>query len=78
MLIGIGLTVLLAFAGSTDHPPSASGQALIAFGAIVTQLAGAWAIGGEGKAEPTLAMRSVGRLVTMAGRSEEARDSRSG
>lgn len=70
---GAGLTVLLAFVGNLHEPPSASMQAVIAFFAIVAQLGGAWTFSGEGKADPTLAERSVARLVGLARRSASAR-----
>ncbi len=72
-VLGVGLTALLAFLGNIDDPPSASVQALLAFFAIVAQLGGAWTFSGEGKADPTLAQRSVSRLVALARRAEDAR-----
>ncbi|GAB3055084.1 hypothetical protein GCM10027053_14860 [Intrasporangium mesophilum] len=72
-VIGGGLTVLLAFLGNETEPPGASTQALIAFLAILAQLASAWAFSGDGKADPGLAQRSVGRLVGLAQRAEAAR-----
>lgn len=73
VIAGAGLTVLLAFLGNADEPPSASTQALIAFFAIVTQLGGAWTFSGEGRADPSLAQRSVSRLVRLAQRTAAAR-----
>lgn len=72
--VGVALTVLLAILGSRDQPPSASIQGLIAFLAIVSQLGGTWAFSGEGRADPTLARRSVARLVGLANRSAAARE----
>jgi hypothetical protein len=72
-VVGAGLTVLLAFLGSVDEPPSASTQALIGFLAIMAQLGAAWVFSGEGKVDPTLAQRSVARLVRLARRAEGAR-----
>lgn len=73
VIAGAGLTVLLAFLSNADEPPSASTQALIAFFAIVAQLGGAWTFSGEGRADPTLAQRSVSRLVRLAQRTATAR-----
>lgn len=72
-LTGAVLTVLLAFLGNVDKPPSASTQALLAFLAILSQLGAAWTFSGEGKADPTLAERSVARLVRLAQRASGAK-----
>lgn len=73
VISGAGLTVLLAFVGNVDEAPSASTQALLAFFAIAAQLGGAWTFSGEGRADPTLAQRSVSRLVRLAQRTAAAR-----
>jgi 4-amino-4-deoxy-L-arabinose transferase-like glycosyltransferase len=72
-LLGAGLTVLLAFLGNRSEPPAASTQALIALLAIMAQVGSAWSFSGDGKADPGLARRSVGRLVALAARAEGAR-----
>jgi hypothetical protein len=70
---GAGLTVLLAFLGNQTKPPAASTQALIALLAILAQLGSAWAFSGVGKADPGLAERSVGHLVSLAARASFAK-----
>ena len=72
-LFGIGLTVLLAFLGNKQTPPAASTQALIALLAILAQLGAAWVFSGDGKADPTLAQRSVSRLFGLAVRANTAK-----
>jgi hypothetical protein len=72
-LLGVGLTVLLAFLSNRSEPPAASTQALIALLAILAQLGSAWTFSGDGKADPGLAQRSVGRLVGLALRADSAR-----
>lgn len=67
------LTVLLAVLGSQVRPPSTSAQGLIASFAILAQIGSAWVFSGEGKADPGLAKRSVGRLLRLAGRTHAAR-----
>jgi hypothetical protein len=67
------LTGLLAFLGSNSQPPPATTQALIAFLVILAQTGGAWALNGEGKADPGLAQRSVARLIANAQRAGAAR-----
>lgn len=73
VIIGAGLTVVLAFLSNQTKPPAASTQALIALLAILAQLGSAWAFSGAGKADPGLAERSVGRLVGLATRASLAR-----
>lgn len=65
-VVGAGSTVLLALLGNQEEPPAASTQALIALLSILAQLGAAWIFSGYGKADPTLAQRSVGRLVKSA------------
>lgn len=72
-LLGVGLTVALAFLGNEDEPPAASTQALIALLAILSQFGAAGVFSGDGRADPTLAQRSVARLIRMARRASEAR-----
>lgn len=72
--IGAALTVALAFLGSKTEPPAASTQALIALLAILAQSGAAWAFSGEGKADPTLAQRSVARLFRLGQRAGQARE----
>jgi hypothetical protein len=71
--VGVGLTVALAYLGNTEKPPAASTQALIALLAILAQVGAVWIFSGDGKADPTLAQRSVARLVTLAERASQAR-----
>lgn len=71
--IGAALTVLLAFLGNRTEPPAASTQALVAFLAILAQAGSAWTFSGDGKADPGMAQRSVGRLVNLGRRAEAAR-----
>jgi hypothetical protein len=71
--VGAVLTVALAFLGSKSEPPTASTQALIALLAILAQSGAAWAFSGEGKADPTLAQRSVARLFRLGQRAGQAR-----
>lgn len=73
--VGAGLTILLTYLGNTKEPPAASTQGLTALLAILAQLGGAWIFSAEGKADPTLAERSVGRLVSIAQRARQARES---
>ena len=73
-LFGIGLTVLLTFLGNKKTPPAASTQALIALLAILAQLGAAWVFSGDGKADPTLAQRSVARLFGLALRANAAKE----
>lgn len=72
-VVGAGLTVLLAFLGNTKSPPPASSQASIAAFAILAQLGAAWVFSGHGRADPTLAQRSVARLFGYAQRANAAR-----
>lgn len=72
-IAGAGLTALMALLSSRDHPPSASTYGLLALLAILAQLGATWVFGGEGKADPSMARRSVARLVAMASRAETAR-----
>jgi hypothetical protein len=72
-VVGVGLTILLAFLGNTTKPPSASTQALIALLAIFAQAGSVWIFSGNGRADPTLAQRSVARLVGLAERASAAR-----
>ncbi len=74
MVLGAGLTVLLALLGNAKEPPPASTQGLIAVGAIAVQFGGAWLFSGEGRADPTLATRSVGHLLRLAARASLARN----
>lgn len=73
VLAGVGLTIVLTFLGNVDDPPSASNQALLALLAISAQIGAAWVFNGEGKPDPTMARRSVARLVRLATRVEGAR-----
>lgn len=73
-VFGIGLTVLLAFLGNKQTPPAASTQALIALLAILAQVGAAGVFSGDGKADPTLAQRSVARLIGLAQRASTARE----
>lgn len=72
-VLGVGLTVLLAYLGSSSDPPAASTQALTALLAILAQGGAALVFSGEGRADPTLAQRSVARLVNLAQRASTAR-----
>jgi hypothetical protein len=65
-VIAAGFTVALAIFGNTKSPPPASTQGLLAFLGILAQFGAVWAFAGHGKADPTLAQRSVGRLVNLA------------
>lgn len=71
--IGAALTVLLAFLSSSDDPPSANTYALLVLLAILAQLGATWIFSGDGKADPSMARRSVARLVGLASRAEHAR-----
>lgn len=74
-LAGLGgvLTILIAWLSSQREPPPGSTQALIAMLALAAQGAAAWLFNSDGRADPGLAVRSVGRLVGMAQRAREAR-----
>jgi hypothetical protein len=76
---GIGLqvvpvifAVVLAVLGSSKHPPSAAVSAVIVLVIAGTQVGAGWLFSTEGKADPTLAERSVGRLVHLATRAQLA------
>jgi len=73
-LTGAALTVALAFLGNVSEPPSAAWQAFIAFLAIVAQIGAAIMFGKEGRTDPAFAQRSVSRLVGLAKRASEARE----
>jgi hypothetical protein len=73
VVLGVGLTVLLAFLSSQHQPPSSSTQALIALLAIAAQLGAPGAFGGDGKADPGLAERSAARLVSLAHKADTAK-----
>jgi len=63
VLLGAAATVLLAYLGSSEKPPSAEGQAYIALCGILAQAGSAWILSREGRADPTLAQSSVARLM---------------
>ncbi|WP_344838890.1 hypothetical protein [Kribbella ginsengisoli] len=65
--------VLLAYLGNTKTPPAASTQGFIALVSIVAQVGAGMAFSKDGKADPTHAQRSIGRLLTTAQRAKEAR-----
>lgn len=72
-LVGVGLTITLAYFANSKEPPAASTQALTALLAILAQVGAAWVFSGDGKADPTLAQRSVARLFALAQRASQAR-----
>lgn len=72
-MVGIGLTVILAYMSGAEEPPSAAKQAIVALLAILAQFGAVGVFSGEGKADPTLALRSVARLVNLATRANEAK-----
>lgn len=72
-VLGAALTVALAFLGSKEEPPASSTQALLALLAILAQSGAAWIFSEEGKADPTLAQRSVARLFRLGQRAGQAR-----
>ena len=71
--IGALLSVAVAVLGSRHTPPSASIQGLLAFVAIVIQVAAASTFARLGRADPALARSAASRLLRLARRAVEAR-----
>lgn len=74
LLVGVGLTVLIAILGSRTKPPSASTQGLLTLMATLAQLGAALAFASVGRADPTLARSAVSRLLRLARRAIESRN----
>ncbi len=71
-LLTVAFAVLLAVVGGSDEPPSKATNAIIVMLVTAAQIGAAWAFSGDGKADPALAERSVGRLVHLAARAKQA------
>ncbi|MBW9207548.1 hypothetical protein KV097_16540 [Mumia sp. zg.B17] len=72
-LLGIAVPIYLAYSGSTDKPPSASVQALLAFISVVSQLGAALAFSRVGVVDPSHLRGAIRRLELLRQRSASAR-----
>jgi hypothetical protein len=72
-VLAILMTLALAVLGSIRNPPGAGTQGLIALAAVCAQVGSVWIISTEGKAEPTMAQRAVGRLFRYGQHAAQAR-----
>lgn len=67
-----GLSILLAVIQGAKKPPSQAVDAVIVILIAASQIGAAWVFSAEGKADPTLAERSVARLFHLAQRAGQA------
>ena len=71
--VGVSIPIVLAITGSRDEPPSASVQGLLAFVAVVAQVAAGWLFSSVGVVDPSHPRRAVRRLEGLRRRAAEAR-----
>lgn len=72
-LVGAGIPVFLAYKGSSEKPPTAAIQGLLAFVSVASQIAAAWLFSHVGIVDPSHPKRAIRRLEGLRRKSSEAR-----
>jgi hypothetical protein len=72
-VIGAGIPIVLAVLGSSENPPSAATQGLLAFISVAAQIAAGWMFSRDGVVDKAKFQSSVRRLELLRQRAVQAR-----